>query len=416
MKKSFFLIISLPFLLFACSEKRKSCADLLQGAADTTRIVTVACRYDSSQRYEVYLPGNYTPDKKWPVLLCFDPHADGRLPVKLFSSVAEKFGYIVAGSDNSANGVANIEYVVRTFYEDVTSRYSIDSTRIYAAGFSGGGRIAASLALSWSHIRGVISCSAGLPGFQPASGTRAFAIAALAGDGDFNYSEVESLPEQLKGTKFNVYTSIFHGTHAWPSREQLSLALLFLHIKAMQEGIVATDRQIISCLKNSLLDSVGYYHQRKNIADEFAWAERGASLLAGYKEANTFRKRVKKISSTPEFRKFLSEKEQVLRMEEMLRMEYQKAFTEKDTSWWRNEADVLRTRLTGSSDGLKKAMHERLLAYLSIMAYTYTNRSIQAGNLEAARHFVSIYGIIDPQNPDYLKFRKQLAEEKYIAR
>ena len=386
MKKFLFLIFFLPILFFACSEKQENCGDLFQGVADTTLIVKVICRYDSSQGYEVYLPSNYTIRKKWPILLCFDPHANGRLPVKLFSAAAEKYGYIVVGSNNSANGVDNIEYVVRTFYEDVISRYSIDSTRIYTAGFSGGGRIAISLALSWSNIKGVIICSAGLPGFQPSQGTRAFTIAALVGDGDFNYSEVESLPAQFKGTKFSIYTSIFHGTHTWPSREQLAIALLFLHIKAMQEGIVTTDRQIIACLKNSLLDSVRYYHQRKNIADECSWA-------------------------APEFREFLSEKQQLLHMEEMLRMEYQKAFTEKDTSWWRNEANVLRTRLAMSSDGLKKARHERVLAYLSIMAYTYTNQSIQAGHREAARHFVDIYGIIDPQNPDYLKFRKQLANE-----
>jgi len=415
MKKSLFLIIYLPFLFLACSEKHENCQNFLIVTADTNRIFKVTCRYDSSQRYEIYLPSNYTAEKKWPVLLCFDPHADGRLPVKLFSSVAEKFGYIVAGSDNSANGVANIEYVVRMFYDDVTSRYSIDSTRIYTAGFSGGGRIATSLALSWSNIRGVISCSAGLPGFQPTSGTRGFAIAALAGEGDFNYSEVESLPEQLKGTRFSVYTSIFHGNHTWPSREQLALAMLFLHLKAMQEGIIPTDRKVIACLKNSLLDSVSYYHQRESIADEFAWAERGASLLEGYKESLVFRKKMKAISSSPEFRKFLSEKAAVLRMEEMLRLEYQKAFTEKDTTWWRNEVDVLRNKLTEPSDGLKKAMHERLLAYLSIMAYTYTNRSIQSGNRDAARQFVTIYGIIDPQNPDYQKFRKQIADETHIV-
>jgi len=410
MKKNFFLIVSLPLLLFACSEKPKNCTDLWQGDADTNRIFKVTCRYDSTQSYEVYLPANYTPEKKWPVLLCFDPHADGRLPVSLFCGTAGKLGYIVAGSDNSANGVANIEDVVKTFYGDVIGRYSIDSSQIYAAGFSGGGRIAASLALSWSNIRGVISCSAGLPGFQPASGTRPFVMAALAGDGDFNYSEVEALSEQLKGTKFSVYTSIFHGAHAWPSREQLALALLFLHLKAMQEGIVATDHRIVICLKNALIDSLRYYHLNRNIADEFAWAERGASLLSGYKEAGIFRKRVRAISSSSEFRKYLTEKEQVLRMEEMLRMEYQKAFTEKDTAWWRKEANVLRSKLDDSSDGLKKAMHERLLAYLSIMAYTYTNRSLQAGNREAARHFVAIYGIIDPKNPDYLKFRSQLSD------
>lgn len=404
-----FLVLSLPVLLLSCAGRDEDCSEFMRNTVDTNRIQQVICQHDSSQSYAIFLPGNYSPDRKWPLLLCFDPHADGLLPVRLFAGIAGELGYIVAGSNNSANGVSNIEYVVRTFYEDVTGRYSIDPLRIYAAGFSGGGRIATSLALSWSNIKGVITCGAGLPGFQPSMSDRPFAIAALAGDGDFNCSEVESLSEQLKGSRFNLYTGIFPGTHAWPPQGQLAMAFIFLHLKGMQEGIVPVDKRLIACLKSFLLDSIHYYQQMKNIALEFDWAERGISLFSGFRESKTFRKKVESLSASPEYLKFRVERDQIMHMEEMLRMEYRKAFTEKDTSWWKHEVGTLRSRLEESSDQLRKAMYERLLAYLSIMAYSYTNKSIQDGNKEAVLHFVSIYGIIDPQNPDYLNFRKKLS-------
>ncbi len=330
----------------------------------------------------------------------FDPTPMDVCPSQTFLwHCRDNWGSSLRDHDNSAMELP-YWYVVKTFYGDVIGRYSIDSSRSMPLGFreeenSGPGSL-------WRTSGGYI-CSAGLPGFQLASGTHPFVIAALDGVGILTTARWKRYPNAKKETKSSVY--IYYGAHAWPSREQLALALLFLHLKAMQDGIVATDHRIVICLKNALIDSLRYYHLNRNIADEFAWAERGASLLSGYKEAGIFRKRVRAISSSSEFRKYLTEKEQVLRMEEMLRMEYQKAFTEKDTAWWRKEANVLRSKLDDSSDGLKKAMHERLLAYLSIMAYTYTNRSLQAGNREAARHFVAIYGIIDPKNPDYLKFR-----------
>jgi predicted peptidase len=45
---------------------------------------------DSSQTYALFLPSNYSPDRKWPVLFAFDPGAHGRVPVERFKDAAEK--------------------------------------------------------------------------------------------------------------------------------------------------------------------------------------------------------------------------------------------------------------------------------------------------------------------------------------
>src|SRR5690242_472801 len=64
----------------------------------------IEARNDSSQSYALYLPSNYTPSRKWPVLYAFDPGARGRTPVERFKAAAEKYGWIVVGSNNSRNG------------------------------------------------------------------------------------------------------------------------------------------------------------------------------------------------------------------------------------------------------------------------------------------------------------------------
>src|SRR6267143_2302869 len=68
-------------------------------------VESVACKSDLQQSYALYLPSQYTPDKKWPMLYAFDPGARGKLPVSLFKDAAEKFGFIVVGSNNSKNGL-----------------------------------------------------------------------------------------------------------------------------------------------------------------------------------------------------------------------------------------------------------------------------------------------------------------------
>src|ERR687885_659623 len=68
-------------------------------------IESVAVRGDASQSYALYLPGVYAPERKWPVLVCFDPLARGRATVARFQAAAEEYGFVVLGSNNSRNGL-----------------------------------------------------------------------------------------------------------------------------------------------------------------------------------------------------------------------------------------------------------------------------------------------------------------------
>jgi hypothetical protein len=44
-------------------------------------IERVVCLKDSGQSYALYLPPNYTTDRRWPVIYAFDPAARGLRPV-----------------------------------------------------------------------------------------------------------------------------------------------------------------------------------------------------------------------------------------------------------------------------------------------------------------------------------------------
>src|ERR1041384_4956379 len=64
----------------------------------------VSCIEDASQTYALYLPSNYSPDRKWPVLYALDPGARGKAPLEHYKDAAEKWGWILIGSNNSRNG------------------------------------------------------------------------------------------------------------------------------------------------------------------------------------------------------------------------------------------------------------------------------------------------------------------------
>src|SRR5256885_16373675 len=67
-------------------------------------IQQIEVRGHPGQSYALYVPSNYAADRAWPIVYCLDPGARGRVPVERFAAAAEKYGYVIAGSNNSRNG------------------------------------------------------------------------------------------------------------------------------------------------------------------------------------------------------------------------------------------------------------------------------------------------------------------------
>src|SRR5205085_1091253 len=90
----------------------------------------------------------YSPDRRWPILYAFDPFARGKTAVEVYKLAAEKYGYIVAASNNSKNGpVAEQLAAAQAVWLDTHRRFAIDKDRVYTTGLSGGARVATSFAL-----------------------------------------------------------------------------------------------------------------------------------------------------------------------------------------------------------------------------------------------------------------------------
>src|SRR5579863_8275085 len=121
------------------------------------QISNVICAADENQSYALYLPSNYTAAKRWPILYLFDPGGRGRRPLDLYRDLAETYGFIFAGSNNSKNFSGNQSAAVNAIWQDTHFRLSLDDRRIYTSGFSGGARVAGAMALSSpGQIAGVI--------------------------------------------------------------------------------------------------------------------------------------------------------------------------------------------------------------------------------------------------------------------
>jgi len=163
-------------------------------------INVVVCKADPSQSYALYIPikGN---KEALPVIYCFDPHGDGSLPLKKYRSLADTYGFILIGSNNSKNGNdwTMTEQLWRHLSDDTQARLKLDKRRIYTCGFSGGAKVAGYVAIQHTEVKGVIAGGAGLPDGTTASDL-SFSFTAIAGEGDMNMTDLVAFNRALDNT------------------------------------------------------------------------------------------------------------------------------------------------------------------------------------------------------------------------
>ncbi len=251
------------------------------------RVVTLA---KPDQSYALFLPSQYSPQKHWPIVYAFDPGARGKMPVELMKDAAERYGYIVVGSNNSRNGSWKIEAeAAEAMLLDTQKRLAIDRYRVYFAGFSGGARVAARLAQLCKCAAGVLLNGAG---FQPeVSGSHDGSVAVFASAGiyDFNYGEIVRMDDQLEKLQFAHFFRTFDGPHQWAPPSAMDDALAWFRLQAMKSGREGRDVSFIAAFATQETERAHAFEQSGE--SYFAWKEyrQAAEAIASLADSTALR-------------------------------------------------------------------------------------------------------------------------------
>lgn len=203
----------------------------------------VVCRADPSMSYALYLPSSYDPARRWPVLFLLDARSRGRMVAELFRPAAERYGWVLVSSNDSASdaGWEKMRAPAAAIVADALERLAVDRRRLHLGGFSGTARAAGAIAINAEGgIAGVFLTGGGLP--ENLRGVELpFAVYAAAGSEDFNFQEIDALDEPLteRGTAHRV--EIFDGQHTWPPEKTATDALGWLELRAMVAGTREVD-------------------------------------------------------------------------------------------------------------------------------------------------------------------------------
>jgi predicted esterase len=274
---------------------------------------------DSSQSYALYLPSNYTPDRKWPILYAFDPGARGRVPVERFKEAAEKYGWIVLGSNNSRNGpwkvVVNAWNAMLT---DTHQRFAIDDQRMYASGFSGGARVAVSIAAGCKCIAGVMANGAGFPVDLTPSPQMHFVFFGAAGVDDFNYPELKSLQEPLTKAGISHRVQTFEGRHEWPPVSVATGAVEWMELQAIKAGKRPRDDGFINAMWQQLRNEARALEESKKYNEAYQLYLDLATTFTGLRDVAEIETKVNQLADSREVKAAIREEQGQIRKQREL--------------------------------------------------------------------------------------------------
>lgn len=288
----------------------------------------VVCLEAPEQAYALYLPPGYTPQRPWPVLFCFDAGGRGALPVRRLQPAAAEFGYIVVGSYAIHNGPYEENAArIRVLFRDVRQRFNLNENRVYAAGFSGGARLACGMgAVLGRPLTGVIACGAGLPPWLKPEGLAGTMFCGLVGIDDFNAYELKGLAPRLAAAGVTRRVAWFAGRHEWPPAELLAAALRWLEVQAVKSGLRSRDEALLQVWRQREEADLQAAAAWLPLPDAVSAWKDAADLFAGCADVTTWRENARRLRESPEYKRALKDEERWTKQENEMRRRLQEAY------------------------------------------------------------------------------------------
>jgi len=362
---------------------------------------------DTTISYAIYIPAVYDGVNALPAIAFFDPHGNGSLPLSNYKLLAEKYGFIFIGSNNAKNGNSpeqNIGYA-EALLKDVETKVKIAKGRFYAAGFSGGARVAAGWAIQNTHIAAVIGMGAGFPNTDKPI-EHPFPYIGIAGNQDFNLTELEELDHQLSQSRIIHQLLTFNGKHEWCPTAVFDKAITWLNFKAMGQHLIAKDSLAIQAYIAKTDSTIDSQESKKLYYEALTGKREKLEFLYGLQstqEATALENQIKTLKQNPVVQKAIERKKEIRTDEKQLREALLNALATKDEKWWKPEVVKMNDPSKFQADQF--LMNQRILNFLSLACYMNINQMLANRQVPEAAHFVELYAIIDPTNAEapYIK-------------
>ncbi len=388
-------IVIVVFSLFiSCKHSPNSLSGIEEPGQKAFSIVH--CKQDTAVKYILYTP-LIDSKEQLPVLLFFDPHAQGQIPLQKYATLADKYGFILMGSLNSKNGLdyKTTQLITTILLQEIRANSSIDKKRIYLSGFSGGAKLAMAFGMQMQGIAGVVACGGSInpTGFS----RKSFSFTGMVGDKDFNYLEMQQNLAVLNQIKQPNTSVIFDGAHEWPPLEAYNKAFIAMETDAMKNNLKDKNKAWLKEVRSQTLAESDSLLNRNQKSEAMESLQRCIGWLNELIDVSDLEELLSQLQHDPELKKILQKKSQMMSNEVQLRTKYTQAMYDHDTKWWRGQVEEMQ-RIILKNDPVVSTAVQRVLNYLSMVSYIMADSDLKNHKMEDAFKKIKIYEMVDPDN------------------
>lgn len=373
----------------------------------------------SAETFSLYLPSQYDASKFSAIVFIFDPSGNGNGGIQVFKEAAEQFNYILVCSNATRNGIpyeANFASI-NTLSKTIFSTFKIDEQQIYAAGFSGGARLASTIAVLTNKFQVVIACGATMePEYPYNPKQNSFSFLSLAGDRDMNYREMLSTKARFDQIGVQNELLIYEDTHSWPPKEQIRRSFEWLELRAYEKQLRSINQENVTSLYKKqyhLADSLRKTSRYLRAVHEFKHLEASFHHLAN---TDSIQQKIRDLENTPRYQKAKSQQSEILALEKKEAQKFQNVFQQEvllgkpndNFAWWKTEFKKLNRSIRSSDIMLEKKSYERVKLFLQGGFYESYATYVYSKDYKRALYCDQLLSILNPKNP-YVYYRLSIS-------
>ena len=374
-------------------------------------VVIDTIKVGDKESLSIYLPIDYDESKKWPLLVVFDLKGNLREAISKYLNAAENQGYIITGSNNihDSISISNNIMITNRLLSRVKKLVFLEEERIYATGFSGGGRFACLVPSFIKEFNGVISLGAAIPNYELLTSQNRFHFIGIVGNEDFGYPDMRKARSTLNRLKFPNQLWVFNGGLQWPDPWYVERALSTATLLAMSKGRIPKQQALIDANYTEEVQRVRTLLGDREYLGAYEELSEIISVFQVHKPVDSLLNLRKDLKKNKDYRIQRRDENAALFKESLIRDEYQFNLLEdintlnyNNLGWWNYQvAELKKYKLKNTK--AEQRMGVRLLSYLN--ALIEDNIDIEEAEVRVNDEVLSflwmIKTITEPDNFDY---------------
>jgi hypothetical protein len=267
-------------------------------------------------------------------------------------------------------------------------------------GFSGGSKVAISAISRDGAISNLIYAGA----VAQLTSSRPLHILGFAGNEDMNYTDLLQFDESIRTSNPNSTLIEFNGKHEWPGAQAFEAAFYWATFQSWRQNPSMKDSLLLKEATNNFIKAIIDKEKRTDWIGAYEESRTAYIFLNGLTDVSFYKNKMESIASNELYKKAIAQRNTTIQKEANEKQILLQAFQNQNMDWW---AKVIKGYKSSTNPSDK-----RLLGFISLAAFSYSNKLLQQHNLDGAERMLAIYEMADPTNTDQLYFHAMLYTQK----